>query len=217
MSWVAVAVGVGSAVVGGVAQNNAADKAADAAKAGGDAAIAEQRRQYNLTREDFAPFREAGVDALGRQAAILNGDFSGFQNSPDYLFNFGQGVQALDQSAAARGGLFGGGHSKDLTKFGQGLASTHLNDYWSKLAGLAGQGYNSTSSLGSLGANMANNISGQYNNIANNRASSYLTQGQNNAGMIGALGGGIAQGYGYNSAMNGGGTGWYLGNNPGRG
>src|SRR5690606_29586070 len=108
------------------------------------------------------------------QNAILNGDFSGFQNSPDYLFNFGQGLQALDQSAAARGGLFGGGHSKDLTKFGQGLASTHLNDYWSKLAGMAGQGYNATSDLGGLGSRMAGQIGQQYTNIGNARASSYL-------------------------------------------
>lgn len=56
MSFVNVAIGVGSAVVGGIATNRAADKASDATRDGNNASIAEQR----AAREDFnqriAPF-----------------------------------------------------------------------------------------------------------------------------------------------------------------
>lgn len=64
MSW-AIAGGIlGSAalnMIGG-------DKAAKQQAAATDRATAEQRRQYDLSREDMAPWREAGANALGEYA-----------------------------------------------------------------------------------------------------------------------------------------------------
>lgn len=184
MPWGVVA----GAVIGGVMSNRAADKGAKASTDATNASIQSQEKMFNQSRQDNLPFMQGGYDALARQRAILGGDLSGFQNSPDYKFNFDQGMQAMDRSAAARGGLYSGGHQADLMKFGQGLASTHLNDYWSKLAGMAGQGYNSTANVGSLGANMANQISGAQMQNGMNRASAYNQQGNNYAQMAGALG-----------------------------
>lgn len=62
----AVAGTVGGALI---SRDAAKDAAKDQVK-GGDAAIAEDRRQYDQTREDFAPARETGSQAL---AAIARG------------------------------------------------------------------------------------------------------------------------------------------------
>lgn len=60
----AVAALAGGSIVGGLIQGNAAGKAADAQADAAKDAAAEQRRQYDLSRQDLAPYREAGYNAL---------------------------------------------------------------------------------------------------------------------------------------------------------
>lgn len=50
-------------------------------------------------------------------------------NMPGYQFSLQQGTQALDRSAAAQGLLLSGGQQKAVTQYGQGLASTQLQNY----------------------------------------------------------------------------------------
>jgi hypothetical protein len=69
MSWVAVAVG-GSALVGAAASSYAGNKAAGASKDATQASVAEQRRQFDLTREDTAPYRQVGRGALGKLSQL---------------------------------------------------------------------------------------------------------------------------------------------------
>lgn len=170
--WVA-----GAAIVvgayGASQQAKAGEKGAAAQQQAAAMSTEEQRRQYDLTRQDQMPFLEAGYDALRRQQAALSGDFSGFQSSPDYAYAVQQGQQALDRSAAARGGFMGGGADADRIALGQGLASQNFSNYWNRLAGRAGQGQTSATNLGGLGANMAGNIGSNLMNAANARASSY--------------------------------------------
>jgi hypothetical protein len=136
---------------------------------------------------------------LDKEKALLNGDYSGFENSPDYQFALNQGIGALDKSAAKRGSLYSGGHSQDLNNYAQGTASQFLNSYWNKLAGQAGQGQVTAGNLGSLGASMAGNIGNYMNNIGNARASSYLQQGAIDSEKAGALGNTFNQFLGYYS------------------
>lgn len=154
-------------------QAGAAEDAANATTAASNAGIAEQRRQFDLTRSDQQPWLVTGQGSLAKQNAFLNGDLSGFQNSPDYQFTLAQGLQAQDRSAAANGNLFSGGHSADLMRFGQGLASQHADNYWNKLAGLSGTGQITAGNLGQMGMGMANNIGLLGMNAANARASAY--------------------------------------------
>lgn len=67
--WGAV-LAVGGAVAGAAISSRGAKDAAKEQTKGGDASIAETRRQYDQTREDFAPARETGSQAL---AAIAHG------------------------------------------------------------------------------------------------------------------------------------------------
>jgi hypothetical protein len=193
MSWAMVA-GAAITVVGGVISSKQANKGNKAAAAGQQAGIDEQRREYDQSRQDQLPWLQAGQDALGRQQAFLNGDMSGFENSPDYKFALDQGLKLSDRSAAARGSLFSGGHSADLMQLGQGLAQQNANDYWNKLAGRAGQGMTTAQNLGGLGANMATNIGNAYANIGQARQSSYNNNAQLTAGAFGQMSN-LAQNY----------------------
>lgn len=95
---------------------------------------------------------------------------------------------AIDSRAAARGGLFGGGNTRDAMKFASGLATQNADNYYSKLTGLSQTGYNTGNSLGQFGANMANNIGNAYQQQGNNRASAYGQIGWNNAQTAANLG-----------------------------
>lgn len=69
MSGIATAI-VGSAIIGGVASNMAANKAASAQSKSAASAIDEQQRQYDLTRSDLAPYRNIGYQALGTLGSL---------------------------------------------------------------------------------------------------------------------------------------------------
>lgn len=213
MPWGAVV----GAVIGGVAANNAAKKGAKATDQASQAAIDEQRRQFDLTRGDQLPFLQAGHGALGDMQALNSGDFSKFFQTPDYAFARDQGLQGIDRSASARGGMFSGGADADRMKFASGLASQNYNQFYNRLQAMAGQGQTTASGLGQLGMGMANNIGNAGMNAAAQRSSAFNQIGNNWASVAGTATGALGQWYGQNSARNGGGTGWYLGNNPGRG
>lgn len=158
----------------GASQQAKAGKAGANAQAQANAAsIEEQRRQFDLSRQDQQPFMEAGYDALRRQNQALSGDFSGFQDSPDYAYALQQSLQGQERGAAARGGFMGGGADADRIALAQGLASQNFNNYWDRLAGRAGQGQGAAQNLAGYGASMAGNIGQNLQNTAAARASSY--------------------------------------------
>lgn len=79
---------------------------------------------------------------------------------PSYQFQMQQGVQALDHSAAASGGLLTGGHLKDLMTFGQGLASQDFNNIYNRLAGVSSMGLGASSTSGQFGMFNGSNVGG---------------------------------------------------------
>lgn len=174
------------AVAGMAVSAYGASKQASAAKAAGKAGaaasasdVAERQREYDQSRTDQLPFLNAGYDALDRQQAALDGDWSGFENSPDYAYARSEMIQGADRSAAAHGRLMSGGYGVDLATDINGLASQNFSNYWNRLAGRAGQGQTATSNLQSLGQSTANGMSNAFNNAANARQQS--AYGQANA------------------------------------
>lgn len=216
MPWAvaAAAITVGGEIYASNKSSSAAKNAANAQTDASNASIAEQQREYDQTRTDQMPFLQAGYGALDKENAFLNGDFSGFMNSPDYKFSLDQGIGALDKSAAAHGSLYSGGHSADLTQFAEGNADQFANNYWNKLAGQAGQGQVSANNLGSLGAEAANNIGNYLTNAGNARASSYLQQGNIAAQNIGNIGNAFNQWLGYYGNRGGSGGNYSFGQSP---
>lgn len=68
---------VGGAITGGIGlignliEGSSAEKAADTQVKAADQATAEQRRQFDLTRKDLAPWMQAGEDALAKLQTAL--------------------------------------------------------------------------------------------------------------------------------------------------
>lgn len=211
-------VGAVTAAVGVYGANKQAGAAKDSAKASQkatDATIAEQKRQFDLSRSDQMPWLDTGKWALGQQQAALKGDWSGFQNSPDYQFALDQGMKGLDRSAAASGRLYSGGYGQDLVKYGQGMATQNYQNYLNNLGRLSNTGQSTASNLGALGQNYANAFGQAQMTNANNRASSYQSQANAYTGLAGGIGNAAADWWGTrDKSMNGG---WYLGSQPGKG
>lgn len=122
-------------------------------------------------------------------------DYSAFYESPDYKFALEQGTRAANSGLAARGLSNSGRAMKELTRFGQGLASQQLNTYRNSLAALAGVGQTTGTNLAGLGASTGANIGQSYQNAADARASGYISQGN-------AITGGVNNAFGTYALMD---------------
>lgn len=210
MSVVAVAVGAGAVVslANGAMSASAARRGAREQAAAADAATAEQARQYDQTREDFAPWRDAGVNAL---AKLEDPNGGAFQASPGYDFVRNEGGRGLERSAAARGGAFSGNALRALGEFQSGLASQEYGNWWNRQAGLAGVGQSATGSTALAGMNYANNAGSNMMQAGNARASGIAGQANAWGGALSGLadygmyrwgGGGLDKGWGSGANAN---------------
>jgi hypothetical protein len=107
MSWVAVAVGAGS-VVTGYLGSQSASKASKASQQGSEAAIAEQRRQFDLVRSDTA-----GTRHIGQGATDLLSRLYGYGAAPRGT-GFGAGATPYNAPAIGDDGFFNTGAGKVL-------------------------------------------------------------------------------------------------------
>lgn len=157
-----------------------------------DAALAEQRRQFDTLREDQAPWRQAGEAALVPLSQLANqGPMTAEQimaNDPGYQFGLDEGMRTLQNSQAARGGLFSGQAMKDLTRFGTDYATTRFNDAFNRtqtdmtnrfnrLGSLAGIGQTATNNVGTAGQGFANQFGNLVTGMSNASAANRLAQG----------------------------------------
>lgn len=185
---VAVAIG-GAAVLGGATSIISGNKAANAQEDAANKSVAEQQREYDQARSDYAPWRNTGTGALSKLGSLygINSDgttgapsqsaINDFQNTPGYQFQLQQGTQAAEHSAAARGLLGSGAAMKSIASYAGGLADSTYNQYVGQLNTLAGFGQSATNATTAAGQNAANNISSAYTNAGNARASSYANTG----------------------------------------
>lgn len=190
---------------------NASSKAAKAQAGAADRAAQLQQDQYMQTREDQAPFREAGVRALPELEAASRYTPFGmgqFQQDPGYAFRLSEGQKALDRQAAARGGLISGGALKAAQRYGQEMGSqeytnafnryqTERNARLNPLQSLAGMSQTATNQLGAAGQNYANAAGNAYGAAGQATASGYM-------GTANAIGSGVGQymNYSQNQAQN---------------
>ncbi len=167
-------IGGATSIIGGRAQEK-----------GFEGSTAESRRQFDLTREDFAPFRESGVRALDRLNALNEGDFSGFFTSPGFEFRREEGLRGLENRFSASGGALSGNALRRLTEFNSGLASQEFGNFFNRQLSQAGLGQTATTAGAQIGANLSGNISNALIGAGNARASG--VQGVNQA-IQGGLG-----------------------------
>lgn len=180
---------IGSAVIGAGASIIGGNKASKAQQQAANASIAEQRRQYDQTRADYAPWRAAGEGALSRLTTdMTDPTHSQFTASPGYEYRKEQSLKALERMQSARGMWNSGATRTGLMERAGDLASAEYGDWWKRNAGLAGIGQAATNATSQAGQNAANNISQAHQQVGNARASSYAnTASSINSGINNVL------------------------------
>lgn len=176
----------GAAVVGAGATAYAGSQAAGAAKSGADKSVALAQNQEAATRQDLFPYNVLGQNAANaiqagqfqfgiadmsdvnaargyfNQAAALGsgpGAQAALEATPGYQFARNQGLQAAQNSAAARGLGVSGAALKGAATYATGLADQTYTNQFNKLV---------QSGQNSLNANTAQqgNITNTYNRLA---------------------------------------------------
>jgi hypothetical protein len=103
--------------------------ATNAGQAGVVGANAQNATATSGLQAGLAPYMGAGTQAVTGLESLANNPFSfdpsKYINSPAYNFQLQQGQDAIKAHGAATGAGVSGNTLKDLTSFGQGLASTY--------------------------------------------------------------------------------------------
>lgn len=161
----------------------------------------------NRGMEAYTPYQTVGVDAINQLAKLYGptGEYTQMptlaqlQMDPSYAFREQQGMKALQQSAAARGGLLSGSTLKGIQQYGQDLASTEYGNAYNRfmanrlaatqaLQGLGGAGLTAAGGIGNLAGGQANvyrgtaqDLAQNYQNLGQGIGQGYANIGANNA------------------------------------
>jgi len=222
------------------AQAQASEYAANLQKQEADNALAFQKQQYDTSQKEFQPWLQAGTGGINQLSQLLgigpnNGtaDYGSLsqpwtstfqaptgateQNDPGYQFRLDQGMKALQNSAAARGGLLTSGTAKDINNYAQDYASNEYNNVYgralnqyelgyntfqqnqanqfNRLAALSGIGQTAAGTLGQLGQNASTNTAnimlGSGSTIGNDIMAAGAARGSGYVGGANALNGAL--------------------------
>jgi hypothetical protein len=161
-------------------------------------------------------------------------DLASLQATPGYQFQLEQGLQSVNNSAAANGSLLSGRQLKAVNDYAQGQASTGYQAAWdraqqayqnafnrdttnktnnySKLQSMANNGQSAAGGQANAAITTGSALAGAATNNGNNQAGLAMAQGQIQAnmytGMANAVKSGVSAGYGVSGG--GGGTGFNL-------
>lgn len=122
-------------VAGLVAQKSAAKKQAKQQQA----ALDLQAKQFDTQLAASNPFGEERKQ-YAEQLKVLMNNPNAVTELPGYKFQMEQGTDAITRSGAASGFLGSGNLAAELTKYGQGLASSFYDRQVNLLSSLAGAG-----------------------------------------------------------------------------
>jgi hypothetical protein len=220
--WIAAAT-VGAALVGSSAsrsaskaQQQAAETASQASRETTQASIEAQERMFNRQVALQEPFRETGLAAQNRLADLLG--ISGrtdqpgygygtqpftmaqYQADPGYGFRLKRGLDAMERTAAARGGLLSGNQLRGAMEFGQDLASQEYGNAFNRFQTERSNILNPLQSLGGVGQTATNTLTNAAGNLGAGMAGAYGNLGS--ALSANAIGAGNARASGYMGTAN---------------
>jgi hypothetical protein len=205
----------GSSLVG-------ANAAKSAAETGAQAAADANRVVYQMYQEQKAlqdPYRTAGLTAQNKMLDLLGlsenktgadygkygRDFSmtDFTADPGYAFRLSEGQKALDNQAAARGGLISGNALRAATTYGQNMGSQEYQNAYNRYQTNRANQLNPLGSLINSGQNAAANTgaaAGAYGaNASSNISNAAAAKAAGDVGAANALTGGLNTYLGYSS------------------
>lgn len=177
-------------------QKSASNKASRSQRDAANAANAQLEQNYSRTANNLNPYINVGNSAIATIGALNNGNTASFHEDPGYQFAFGQGLQGLDRSAAARGSLYSGGHSADIIKYSQGMEDQQYGNYYNRLMQTATMGQNAASNLGSVGTGNAAAIGSNLMSAGNAQANGYINNANAQSNMYGQVANAFGNWYG---------------------
>jgi hypothetical protein len=142
------------------------------------------------------PFASQRGQYQNQLQQMMTGQFT--PQDPSYAFRLGEGQQALERSAAAKGMLGSGNILAELQKYGQGMASQEYQNQYNRLLPLTGATTGSPGAAGGI-------LSGQFD--WRNSALANLGAGMQSNAPVSPFGGGGAGSFFTNGGLGGGGGG----------
>lgn len=201
---------VGAAAVGAAGSAYSSKKSSSAAQtqaASADRASRIQQENFEQTRKDLMPYKQAGDTSLSQLMGQMTPDgyfnqtYTGqdIYSDPSYQFRLQQGQDAIQSSAAAKGGLLTGATLKALQNYGQESASQeYSNAYnrfnadqtnrYNRLSNLVGIGQNAAAQVGNAGAQTAQAVANNTMAGANSIAAGQVASANNWANTANNLG-----------------------------
>lgn len=195
-------------VIAGLMGSSASHSAANTEAQSSQQQLDFAKQVYGDQQALYAPYRESG--AYGNQAynSLLGlgpapAGFKGYEQSPGYQWQLGQGLDAAQSSTYARGNGLSGATLQGLNQFGQGFANQDFQQYLNRLQGVAQQGQAAAGGQAGAAGNYAANGLNAIGSMGDARAAgtiggfNALSGGLNNAiAGLGYMGGGQSGGWG---------------------
>lgn len=211
--------GGGLALAGGVLGAKSAKDAAEIQAGAANEATAENRRQFDVSRSDLAPWRDAGGDAVNRIRMLLGlGGGSGpefgslnkkftledFENDPvnqlGMKFGLDEGSKALRRMYGAKGMARSGAAIKGLTRYGTDYAGSKAGEsrnrflqdqdvIFNRLSGVSGTGQTATTNTAQIGAQSAATTGALNVGSANARGAAAIAGGNAYSNALSTIGG----------------------------
>lgn len=146
--------------------------------------------------QNLGLYQTAGTQALEQQTALagLQGPeaqraaIAALEANPEFQALARQGEEAILQKAGATGGLRGGNVQAALAQFRPGMLQEYINQQYSRLGGLAGQGLDVTQGLMGQGYEASTNLARLRQTEAANLANLITGAGQAQAAGLANLG-----------------------------
>jgi hypothetical protein len=206
------AIGGVTSLVGGMMQRAAAEKAAKE----GNQIISDSTNKANSY---LSPYVDAGQTGLNKVQSMVSNpqqfSMADFYNDPGYQFQLQQGNQAIERSAAARGGLTSGATGKALSQYTTNLANTTYGDAYNRYLQTNQQQFNQANTLanygyGAAGQSGSNTLQGgmaQANNLTSAITGGAAAMASGYTGAANAATSSLSNYYLQNAITNGGGYG----------
>jgi hypothetical protein len=227
MSWIAIGVGGGAAVIGGVSSYMGSSKMAKAQKDAMKAQIAEEEKAMEMYKQAvakaeplFKPYQEAGTQSFKTMADLMRPggylynapDMTDFRADPQYQHLKNQAMEG------ARSGGFSGQAMIDAERKASEIADQSYQSIYSRKVGeqgrlasglgsMADTGKWATGGLASLYTGNANNMANIYGRMGETRSAGIRGIGESQASGIMGMGSALSSGIGlglnqYNAGQN---------------
>lgn len=155
---------------------------------------------FSVGGQTFGSMAEAQAYANAHQTGGTA--WGGYTQSPGYQNQIRQGMDSLQSSAAAQGGLASGRTMQDAMAFGQGMAQQDFGNFQNRLAALGQSGQAAAGMQANANTNYAEMGTNALGNIGNARAAGAMGVGNAFTDMMGNIVGGIGMQKGMGGKSN---------------